>query len=172
MRKLAIAAGMVVAILASSVPAVSADERAIWGGACTITVNFDFHDFVNPLLTTPNYDVSASGSTCTSSAAPGSIVTTSAGGQGQSILWTCDLTFAEGSWSQNWSSGPPEVDGTHFITGSNGVYTMIFLRDDLSFGGLATLVVSPSDATKLVSCNGVVGINSLSLTGQMVFWDP
>ena len=169
MKKIVVTMLMAMSLVATNIPSANA---SIWGGACTLSLEFFFNSPVRATATAPSYSVDASGSTCTSSADLSRLVfQTFGGGNGSSILWSCDATAAEGSWSQGFSSGLPPVGGSHVITGTDGAWVLVALDSDLTFAGIAELTVAPSDATKLATCH-TSGMSSIAMTGVMEFVDP
>lgn len=155
-----------------------AAEASIWTGACPIEVNFSFNSRVRTAtsLSAPTYTVSISNFLLPCAVTLNvnqPLRSTSGGGGGGSILWTCESTLAQGSWSQSWGSGFPAVtSGSHVITGTWGAWTMAVASSSLNFAGVAELTISPFEPVdKLAECE-LAGIRDISMVGTMVFQDP
>lgn len=172
-RRTVVAASLVLGMLAGQIPA----QASVWTGACPVQVDFSFGSKVRSAatLSRPSYSVSISnalGLPCAVSLEVSQpLRTTSGGGNGTSLVWTCESTYASGSWSQQWSPSLPPVSGSHVITGTWGDWTLIATSSSLNYAGVAALTVHPLQAAKLLQCE-TGGITSLSMLGTMVFQDP
>lgn len=166
------------------VPAPGA-QSLVWSGSCTLQLTFDFSSRIRSasslVLTNPSYSISVSpvdldplaGGTQGCLTSPtGLLTTTNAWGGGSSLLWTCEGTLANGSWNQNWGSGPPHVAGSHLITGSGGSWTMeIHQLTGPTFVGTMELTVHPLSALSYANCPSA-GVRSITMIGVLVFQDP
>jgi len=176
-----------IAICFSLLAAHSPAKASLWSGACIVNVTFNFLSPIRATTTSPSYNVSLSGGIDLDPLTAGvqacaitldalePLRKTSASGSGSSTIWSCGATLASGSWEQEWrdASGnlnPPRVNGSHSIVGTWDDWTMELRVPSLSFVGVAELTLAPFENLKAVDC--LNGINSLTMSGVMVFQDP
>lgn len=172
MRRAAVVTAVLVAV-SGFMPTSSAD---IWTGSCALTLKFSFDSPVRSVtakvLTAPGYAISATAGTCVVSLDfLNPLRSTSIGGGGSSVMWTCESVLGSGSWDQSWSPDPPAVSGFHILSGSWGAWTLVVNDGSLNFAGTISLTLHPLDAAKTVQCV-TSGITSVRMTGVMVFEDP
>lgn len=185
MRKAVLLAAITVMISGSAQPA----RADVWTGTCQLTLQFNFATPVQgvgilPWVTTPSYSIWVQPATdlnpltgeweaCVIEPdAFNPLRTTSVSASGWSHIWTCETTYAGGSWNQNWPSSPPPVWGSHLITGGPDGWTMaVHNWPTLDFVGTIELTVHPSDPFSEERCE-LFGTNSITMIGVMKFHYP
>ena len=172
-----------VAVLSSLAPNADA---TVWTGTCALSLTFTFNQPVRSAsagVRSPSYSIQANDARdldplsagtqgCTINASPlDPFRATGAGGEGNSVVWTCESAAGTGSWEQSWDPDPASTSGTHAITGTWGNWVMEVNSFALNFAGVINLSLDPSEATKLSACE-TTGISSIRMVGIMQFQDP
>jgi hypothetical protein len=145
-----------------------------------VDVRVNFNSPVRLTDTHPNYGISMGSflpNTCVVSLDPlNPIRSTGGGGNGSSSIFTCGAALASGSWSQSWtnssgSSNPPDVVGSHVLTGTWDDWELEVVNPSLSFTGVAHLRLAPFEQLKTATC-ATGSISSIAMVGVMYFQDP
>lgn len=174
--------GALLAVLLVAGPAAPAGAD-LWSGACALRVTVSFRADVRPPLSSPNYDITASGAADLDLTTPGIqscahtlsgevFGSTAAGGSGNATVWSCAATVARGSWNQSFDAeGPASFSGTHVLTGSWGAWTLHVQSPTLNVVGVAELALQAAEAVKTPSC-AAGSLSSVTMIGVLVFQDP
>ncbi len=170
-------------VMGSMVPV----DASLWSGTCTVSVTFSFDQPIRLALTNPDYEVALGdfadidplksgmqGCAITLDALEPSRAT-GGSGSGSSTEFSCSATVASGSWTQGFVDGsgaqsPPEFSGTHTLTGTWNNWVLTIRSDSLNVVGVAHLT-SPSASLSVDDCV-LLGMNEITMVGQLVFQDP
>lgn len=183
MRKVALVAAIAVMVGGSAQPA----QAVAMTGTCQLTLQFNFHSPVQgvgilPWVTAPSYSIWVQPATDMNALTPeweacavepdafDPLRTTSVDAGGWANIWSCEATYAGGTWNQFWSDGGPAgIRGSHLITGGPDGWTMTVQNwPTLNFVGNIQLTVHPSDPFSKTRCE-LWGTNSITMIGVMEF---
>lgn len=181
-RKTALGVGVTLALIMTPMPQAHA---ILFTGACAVELTFEFHSPVRSISNgpaAPDYDIWGVGADDVTApldpcaallTAPNIGKDTDISAAGSSTLWTCESTVGGGGWNQGWEGQLPTIwNGIHWIEGTWGSWTMeVVDLNPQAFVGFIELTVHPDDIGKLSTCL-TSGIDSLRMTGVMVFQDP
>lgn len=162
----------------------AAPARAdLWSGACALRVTMSFRSPARPPLSSPNYDISASGAAdldpttggiqpCVHTLSGDVLGSTAASGSGNALAWSCGTTVARGSWSQGFGAeGPAAFSGSHVLTGTWGAWTLQINSPTLNVVAVGELTLQAAEATKTPSC-AAGSLSDVTMVGVLVFQDP
>lgn len=162
-RRTVVLLSAVLMLVGSIAPHASASLST---GSCVIGLSFSFASDVGVGLTAPSFTFSGSG-TCAATLGGDVLATTSIGGSGESILWNCGATVAEGFWDQTFSNGVPAMRGNFLLGVANGAW--VFAITAPGFVGSAQMTTL--EAVKVAACP-LAPFRTISMTGVMEFQDP
>ncbi|HEX2295164.1 MAG TPA: hypothetical protein VHN37_07640 [Actinomycetota bacterium] len=158
-------------------------RAALWTGACALRATIDFHSPARAPLSTPSYGLSVTGAAdldlmtagvqpCAFTLAGSAFGGTSAGGEGNAVVWSCAETVARGSWDQSFDDeGPAGFSGTHVLTGSWGAWTLHVQSSSLNAVGVGEMTLQAAEALETPSC-AAGQLSSVTMVGVLVFQDP
>lgn len=163
----AVAVALLSGIVLLPTPAAQADLST---GACLLYLTWGFTPDVG-LVSGPDSTVGGSG-LCGNAIGPvlgGDLLTsTDVSGSADSIVWTCEAAEAIGSWGQSFGTGgPPAFSGTFALGGTWGEWSLAVLAPNAVATGTFT-TLEPLDGAACATG----GIDSIDMTGVLVFQDP
>jgi hypothetical protein len=165
-RKLLVSVALATTLVAAHVPSAQAQGAPVTG-ACLIDIDIEFDEVVRLLTLARGFSYDLSG-TCPFILAGGQgSHNTFGNGGADAIMWNCEITAADGDWTQWWNPSPPDgIQGDFSMAGSWGGWDIAITAPGTVAHG--HLVLAPQSLGAPADCEGD-GLWQMRMTGVMEF---